>query len=185
MVALELPSETLSIENREALFFELYQEMFPAVARFVKNQNGSLQDAKDIFQDSLIIFYEKSVGNKVEINVSREAYIMGIAKNLWLRKFNNDVVRSSITEAESLIEIPDGFYNEINESKLLNFLALAGNKCLEILTDFYYHHMSMNSVMKKFGFASQHSATVQKFKCLEKVRDIVKAKSQSYEDFLE
>jgi hypothetical protein len=35
------------------------------------------------------------------------------------------------------------------------------------------------------GFANEHSASAQKYKCLEKVREIVKQKSLTYEDFVE
>ena len=173
MVALEIPPEKLNIENREMLFLELYKRAFPAIARFVKTRNGSLQDAKDVFHDGLIILYEKLTEGKRHVDVSYDAYLMGIVKHLWARKFKDEVVRLSMTATESLIEVPDDFSCEVNEHKLLHCLEQAGDKCLQILTDFYYHHASMQKIMKKFTFTSERSTTVQKFKCLEKIRDVV------------
>jgi hypothetical protein len=43
----------------------------------------------------------------------------------------------------------------------------------------------MIDIAGRFGFSGERSATVQKFKCLEKVRDTIKSKSLSYEDFVE
>jgi len=54
-----------------------------------------------------------------------------------------------------------------------------------LLRAFYYDKLSMSKIANRFGFSSERSATVQKYKCLEKVRDLVKEKSLSYEDFLE
>jgi hypothetical protein len=73
----------------------------------------------------------------------------------------------------------------VNTGKLFTFLERAGGKCMQILTEFYYHRLPMEKIMRKFGFSSERSATVQKYKCLEKIRDIVKFKSLNYEDFLE
>jgi len=185
MIALELAPEVLAVEDREAMFLNLYKNTFPTVARFVRSQNGSLADAKDVFHDALIIFYEKLVGDKMEVEVSHEAYLVGIAKHVWLRKFNTEISKLSMTEIESLITITDGDDKEVDTHRLLEFLEQAGKRCMEMLTDFYYHHLSMKKVMDKFGFSSERSATVQKFKCLEKVRDVVKSKSARYEDFLE
>jgi predicted DNA-binding protein YlxM (UPF0122 family) len=56
---------------------------------------------------------------------------------------------------------------------------------MELLRAFYYDKLSMRKIAGQFDFNSERSATVQKYKCLEKVRDIVKEKSLTYEDFLE
>jgi DNA-directed RNA polymerase specialized sigma24 family protein len=45
--------------SREALFMKLYQEAFPLVARHVSKMGGSFDEAKDIFQNALVVYYEK------------------------------------------------------------------------------------------------------------------------------
>ena len=93
-------------KEREQYFFTLYEEIFPLVAKFVAHRGGSFQDAKDIFQDSLIIFYEKMEDEKLDIDVSHEFYIVGIAKNLWFRKFKDDSKKVGLSEMERSIDIP-------------------------------------------------------------------------------
>ena len=171
--------------DRVALFEALYESTFPAVARFVSARNGSFQDAKDIFQDALVIFYEKTAEDKFEISVSDEAYILGIVKHLWIRKNAFDKKKVSLNKMELLITIPDDFYQEVKSAKLVNLLERAGKKCMELLSAFYYNKVSMADLSSTFGFSSERSATVQKFKCLEKVRDMLKEKSLNYEDFTE
>jgi hypothetical protein len=43
----------------------------------------------------------------------------------------------------------------------------------------------MKELADLFGYAGERSATVQKYKCIEKVRETVKEQSLAYEDFIE
>lgn len=181
----EVILDTNIAEAREAFFKSLYESAFPSVARFVSSRKGSLQDAKDIFHDALVIYYEKVADNTFQPDVSEEAYIMGIVKHLWLKKFRTDSSLVILNEWESNLEIPDDTAPTVEENKLLTFLESAGKKCLELLSAFYFDKMNMDLIASTFGYGTAHSATVQKFKCLEKVRETVKQKSVQYEDFME
>ena len=50
---------------------------------------------------------------------------------------------------------------------------------------FYYDALPVVDVASLFGYSGTHSATVAKYKCLEKVRETVKQKSLNYADFIE
>jgi DNA-directed RNA polymerase specialized sigma24 family protein len=168
--------------NRDEFFRELYLRVFPSVANFIRKQSGSLDDAKDVFHDALIIFFEKKLEGNLEIRLSDEAYLYGIVKHLWIKK-SKQHQRILLTENESLISIPDDFEPEAETSAIVWFLRAAGQRCMMLLQAFYYDKESLERIKDAFGFSSIRSATVQKFKCLEKVRDLVKSKSKNYEDF--
>jgi DNA-directed RNA polymerase specialized sigma24 family protein len=185
MTLIEMEYDIRTPAEREKLFTALYENAFPAVARFVNGKGGTFQDAKDIFQDALVIFYEKTTEGKLSVITSDEAYVLGIAKHLWIRKFNQDKTIVSLNDFEAAITIPDDYFPAVESGKLVNFLARAGKRCMDLLQAFYYDKRSVSNITDTFGYSSAHSATVQKFKCLEKIRDMVKEKSVSYEDFTE
>ncbi|SFS92270.1 RNA polymerase sigma factor [Mucilaginibacter polytrichastri] len=168
---------------REQVFITLYQKAFPAVAGYISKMGGCFEEAKDIFQDALVIYYEKAASGQIAIQTNEKAYLLGISKNLWLQKYRTDKHNVPI----------DGFCtNAVDETetlpateKLIHYLETAGQKCMEILKAFYYDNLPVNQLAELFGYTSTRSATVQKYKCLEKVRDAVKQKSLTYEDFLE
>jgi DNA-directed RNA polymerase specialized sigma24 family protein len=143
--------------------------------------NGSFDEAKDVFQDALVIYYEKSVENAFELKTTEKAYLLGIAKHLWLKKHKHNSKHVPI----------DGFDLENEEAaqasdlKILNFLQTAGKKCMDLLRSFYYDQLPLSDAATLFGFSGVRSATVQKYKCLEKVRETVKEKALTYEDFLD
>jgi RNA polymerase sigma factor (sigma-70 family) len=165
------------------LFAELYETAFPSVARFISKKNGSFEDAKDIFQDALIVFYEKNQQPQFRPEVSDEAYILGIAKHLWIRKFNRDLKNVPLDDFEAGLSLNDDAM--INEPKLLQLLESTGKKCLDLLRAFYYEKLPMRNIANVFNYRSEHSATVQKYKCIEKIREEIKTKAVSYEDFID
>ena len=165
---------------REQLFTGLYKSVFPAVARFISKHGGSFEQAKDIFHDALVIWYEKLRGEGAASAQVSGAYIVGIAKHLWYRRFS----------AGRNVQLMDSDFEDLKEeqpsaSKLLAVLESSGQRCLDLLKSFYYDKSSTSELAGKFGFRSVRSATVQKYKCLEKVRETVKRKSLCYEDFLD
>jgi DNA-directed RNA polymerase specialized sigma24 family protein len=184
MVA-EISMDLRDPQQREKIFEYLYEEAFPPVAGFVSKQGGSLQDAKDIFQDALVIFYEKQVGAESNIKLTAEAYLIGIAKHLWIKRFKTDFKLLSLDALEKEISIAENNLEDKSANKLLTLLEVTGKKCLELLRSIYYEKQSMNEVSKTFGFSGAHSASAQKYKCIEKMKDKVKEKSLTYEDFLE
>ena len=167
-------------EERTLLFTQLYEEAFPKVAKFVANRGGTFDDARDIFHDALVVLYENSLkDNEVE---STEAYVIGISKHLWIRKFNNAQRSVALDELEKTIAIPEDFHEPVDR-RLTSLLELTGRKCLELLRAFYYDSLSLDQIKRRFGFSTTHSAAAQKFKCIEKMRNTVQEKSMGYEDF--
>jgi len=167
-------------EQREAFFIALYKSAFPKIAAYIRKRGGSLEDANDIFQDSVIAYYEKTVAGLVCHN--EQAYLMGIAKHLWLNKLkqpSNQPLTELLNNQLSATE-PEQHLTE----KLLSHLETAGQKCLQLLKAFYYDQIAVSEIAERFGYSGVRSATVQKYKCLEKVRSTVKQKALHYEDFV-
>ncbi|MDB5011477.1 MAG: polymerase subunit sigma-70, partial [Mucilaginibacter sp.] len=91
--------------KREELFINLYKEAFPAVAKYISRRGGSFDEAKDIFHDALVIYYENKVSASIKNDI---AWLVGTAKNLWLKKYREncqnmplDNIDVTLTEDES------------------------------------------------------------------------------------
>lgn len=162
-------------ENRDQTFRSLYEKAFPSVARFVARKGGDLATAEDLFQDAMILYFEKIVAGEVKEPHNPQAYILGISRNLFFqhcKKHKPSLDLDSI--AHSLLTAPEEGYRRPDRHRLLDYLTTAGKKCLDLLQAFYYYRSPMKEIAKEFGYRSERSATVQKYKCLEKVRETVK-----------
>jgi DNA-directed RNA polymerase specialized sigma24 family protein len=167
--------------SREGFFRELYENAFYPVASFVRKNGGSFEQAKDIFHEALIILYERKFHEGKSVD-SPQAYVFGIAKHLWNRQVNLAKSTVDIEGADLPVAASDDVVNEV---KLLSWIERTSRKCLDILQAFYYEKKNTRQIMTDLGYSSPHSTTVQKYKCLESLRNEVKQKSMMYEDFTE
>lgn len=180
-----MPYDIKTLQGREKLFLRLYKLSFPDVAAYIRNRGGTLEDAKDIFQDCLIVYYEKAVSRDLSAIRNERAYLMGMAKKLWYRMYAEGNRFREVTEQNSFSA--DGDEPPLTggpvQQNIVDILEQTGRKCMDMLKAFYYDKINMSEMAENFGFRSVRSATVQKYKCLEKVRDKVREKSLHYEDF--
>jgi DNA-directed RNA polymerase specialized sigma24 family protein len=170
-----------TIELRETFFMALYKKAFPAVARYIARMGGSMEEAQDLFQDALVIYYEKITSAQAELIVSENAYLLGISKRLWLQRYRAMSKNQPLNDFE-MEAVAD---EQPATGKLMHYLETAGKKCMDLLKAYYYDHLPVADVAALFGYSGTHSATVAKYKCLEKVRETVKQQSLNYADFIE
>ncbi|MBB5395398.1 RNA polymerase sigma factor [Mucilaginibacter sp. AK015] len=168
--------------SREQLLMELYKSAFPAVAKYVARLGGTLDDARDVFQDALVIYYEKAVAGNLNA-ADDKAYLLGIAKHLWFKNFREG--NTTVPLQDDVLTLADEAKEQVSTNKVLQYLQTAGKRCMELLSAFYYDKLPMKEAAGKFGYAGERSVTVQKYKCLEKVRETVKQQSLTYADFIE
>jgi DNA-directed RNA polymerase specialized sigma24 family protein len=169
--------------EREKAFIALYKKAFPSVAKYISKMGGDFDDAKDIFQDALVIYYEKSVTTSLILQTNEQAYLLGIVKHLWVKKFRENIKQCPLDDSN--LDFANEDEAQPSTNKLMHYLASAGQKCMEILKAFYYDNLPVNKITELFGYSGVRSATVQKYKCMEKVRETIKERSLAYEDFVE
>ncbi|MFD2145701.1 RNA polymerase sigma factor [Mucilaginibacter antarcticus] len=150
------------------------------VAKYISRMGGSFDEAKDVFQDALVVYYERLVNPSATLD-NDIAYLVGTAKNLWLKRYRQNNQNVPLGD----IELWDEDQEHPSNKRLMRFLGTAGQKCMELLKGFYYDKLSPAEIAEGFGYSGIRSATVQKYKCLEKVRETVKQKALVYDDFME
>jgi DNA-directed RNA polymerase specialized sigma24 family protein len=165
--------------NREATLTELYRRTFPMVRRRVQRLGGTEQDAQDVFHDALVIFYEKAIGGTLVLTAAASTYLVSISQNLWRqelsRRHRNAAVEWPEDEAP-LTEEPNVTETDSAEAfSVLGYVEQLGEKCKSILLSFYYFQQPLEQIATTHQYSSVRSATVQKFKCLERLRKSVRA----------
>ena len=173
--------EEVNVATREEIIIDWYQRAFPILADYIRKGGGDLEQAREIFQEAVVIYYEKSLQKEFSQEKDDKAYLLGIGRNLW-RKHLRQTRHSVELQGHDLAEERD---QKPLTTKILRFLQQNGEKCMNLLQAYYYEKLPMAQLADRFGYGSERSATVQKYKCLEKIRDQIKLKSLRYEDFLD
>jgi DNA-directed RNA polymerase specialized sigma24 family protein len=72
----------------------LYKQVLPKVKSYIARNSGNNEDARDIFQDAVVIFYKYVKTGKFDVQHDIAGFIFSVSKNLWINsaKRKNKVV---------------------------------------------------------------------------------------------
>lgn len=172
-----LRSDDLKVSD-EALNW-LYQQMFDVVDRYIKSNNGTSEDAEDVFQEGVLSFY-KSIRTRELISIENvEAYFFSICRNIWLKQIAKQKLKIILTDEFAIndevvyLKLQDQDY----EPSLLDRIEQTlGEKCRAVLSLFYYEKRSMKEIAQITGLSSEQVAKNKKSLCLKKLKDLIVAK---------
>lgn len=156
----------------------LYKKYYNLVLKFVVSNNGSSEAAEDVYQETIVILYEKCLDKNFELNCQLQTFIYSIARNLWLKQLKK---HSSITslkdyhhEEYGQTETDVKLHQQKEESieKMYKSLEELGEPCATLIRDFYIRKLSMEEISDKFGYTNADNAKNQKYKCLQRLKRI-------------
>jgi RNA polymerase sigma factor (sigma-70 family) len=162
------------LANREKTLEYLYARTYPAVLHYVKERQGREEDAQDLLQDAMILFFEKVVHDRLVLTAAPTTYLIAICKNRWRQEREKRSRQVPLADGHpgGATETPEPEILEAT-AHLLDYVNQLGEKCRDILVRFYYFGQRLEQIAANHGYRTIRSATVQKFKCLERLRKAV------------
>lgn len=156
-------------EDSLSIIYERYRNEFIDWA--IKRHNCTVEDAKDIFQNIVVIFFMKIKGEKMKtLNSSIKTYLFGIGKNLLKQR------KEEHLSLDRCISVELEYVTEKDARKIdaiTNGLSKMNPLCREILTDFYFKGAMMEDIALAYDYKNIQSAKTQKYKCLQKLKDLL------------
>ena len=73
--------------NDFSLLQKVYEQSLPEVIRYVKKNSGTLDDAKDVFQEGIMVIFKKVKEDRLVLTTSFHAFLFMVCKRIWLKKF--------------------------------------------------------------------------------------------------
>ncbi len=163
--------------NEKDAIEAIYRENFAMVQAFILNNNGSVDDARDIFQETMIVLFERAKDETFELNCKIKTYVYSVCRRLWLKKLQQ--LHRFSTQVESLEEIvPVEEEIEEHEKKNSDFelmessMSKMGEPCKSLLDAYYLQNKNMQTIAKEFGYTNADNAKTQKYKCLIRLKKI-------------
>jgi len=163
------------ITGNQAVFNNLYEYEFPKIVKLVIQNSGSIDEAKDIFQETLVILLEKIYLNELNLSCTIGTYLYAISQNLWFNKLRRNkffisLCKLSYSNSELDVIIVEDDNTPENIEGIINAMESLGKPCKQLLELFYYKNESWDDIAEQLGYASAGSARNQKYKCLERLR---------------
>lgn len=166
--------------DEQALDF-LYKKHYRMMQRLVTSNNGSEEEAKDIFQDALIAFWQKVTGGEFVLTSRISTYLYSICQNLWRKELDR---KSRLSHEEKDGEVHMQGDQQEKARIIHQCIEDLGDTCKKILTYYYFDGRSMDEIAELMGFANSDTAKTKKYKCKQKLDSLVKSK-YSANDFLD
>jgi len=168
-------------QNDEAALKAFYQQNYGKVETYVLNNNGTVDEAKDVYQEAFIAVWRNiqldrfTPGNESLLS----GYLYRVAKNKWLDHLRSGHYKKVVPlkesengeEEEAMVAENELAYLQAVRSNL----AKLGDNCRELLQRFYYRKESLRFIAAAFDW-TEATAKNNKYRCLQKLRDLIKNK---------
>ena len=168
--------EGIAAEDRNSVE-QLYRQHYIMIQTMVLANAGTKDDAADLFQETVIVLYEKVKNGHFELNCLLKTFLYSIARRLWLKK---------LQQQQRFISQPDGLEETVPvEDEIENHLKLqndffimesamnkVGEPCKSLLQAYYLQKKHMNVIAQEFGYTNADNAKTQKYKCLVRLKKL-------------
>ena len=163
-------NETRAIET-------IYKNNFNTVQSFVINNNGTYDDARDIFQEAMIVLYENAKLESFVLTCQIKTYVYSICRRLWLKRLQQ--TSRFVTQVEGLEEtvaVEEDI--ESHEKRNADFVIMEralgslGEPCKSLLEAYYLQKKDMAEIAETFGYTNADNAKNQKYKCLVRLKKL-------------
>ena len=155
----------------------IYRENYNMIQSLIINNSGSADDAKDIFQEAMIVLYEKVRSGSFELNCLIKTYVYSVSRRLWLKRLQQmNRYAPALESLQDTVPVED----EIEENERINneFQAMEkaisslGEPCKSLLEAYYLEKKNMQEISQSFGYTNADNAKNQKYKCLMRLKKI-------------
>ena len=164
--------ESIGRGDEKALEY-LYEKYYRMMVKMVLENSGTEDEAKDIYQEALLVFWQKAASRNLVLTSKISTYLYSICQNLW-RKELEKKKRHSHEEVDG-----EEFQQHDEKEKLrivLECMDELGDVCRNILMYYYFDGLSMGDISKKMNFANTDTAKTKKYKCKMKLDTLIKKK---------
>ena len=169
---------------------QLYRLHLPMISHYVLQNSGTEDEAKDVYQEGIMVFYEKVRDGSLELSCQIKTYLYAVCRRLWLKRLtektrfggrldDHEPYLETGAEADLLeAEERDRRFATMGEA-----LERLGEPCRSLLEGFYLLDKSMQQLTADFGYTNADNAKNQKYKCLVRLKKLFFTHYQEEESF--
>ncbi len=155
----------------------IYRDNYNMVQSLVINNNGGIDDARDIFQEAMIVLYEKAKSGSFELNCQLKTYLYSVCRRLWLKRLQQ--MNRFITSGDHLSEtvsvdddLEEHGKKDADFEMMEKSFGMIGEPCKGLLDAYYLQRKNMQEIADMFGYTNAANAKTQKYKCLMRLKKI-------------
>src|SRR6185436_5920951 len=129
----------------------LYKKYYRMMTKMVITNSGTEDEARDVYQDALVVFWQKARSGNLVLTSKISTYVYSICQNLWRKELDRKKRLSNEEKDSSESMDMDSPEREKIIAKCMDQL---GETCRKVLMCYYFDEMSMQEIADKLGFAN-------------------------------
>jgi RNA polymerase sigma factor (sigma-70 family) len=175
------------LNNDRKVLELIYSNYSERVKNHIIKNGGTVDDAKDVFQEALMVVYHKAQTSGFELTSQFYTYLFGICRFIFDRK------RKKKSNNHVTIPLENGYINnEDIEADILTReryqvyeqnLQKLGEFCQQLLISFFTGE-NMDAIAEKFDLKNAHTARNRKYRCQKELEKLIK-QDVSYRELTE
>ena len=155
----------------------IYRENYLTIQSYIIKNNGYPEDARDIFQEAMIVLYEKVSSGSFELTCQIKTYLYSVCRRLWLKRLQQiQRFNPAVETVDEIVPVEEELEgHEKRDADLVvmeNALNKIGEPCKSLLEAYYLQKKSMPEIAEFFGYTNADNAKTQKYKCLVRLKKI-------------
>ena len=164
------------LSNNPLVLEEIYRRFLPAMYGMLRRNNGTYEDAKDVFQEALVVVFHHAARPAFQLTAPFQAYLLGIGRFIWLRQLKKNARTEVTSDVEDGYDIEADLEQQIFESEKQNLyrekFEKLGQDCRQVLRRFFDRE-PLQSIALDMGFTADYIKKKNKV-CKEKLMESIR-----------
>jgi len=168
------------LNSSEKIVQYIYHEYYYGIRQMILNNSGSDDDARDVFQEAMIVLYQKLKDTSFILTSSLNTYLYSVARIIWYRELKRRRDLHCVDEFDTLVEYQD-MLEAIEKKERLQFFREKfeelSDDCKRIL-HLFLNNIPIRDITKMMGYSSDQHTKNRRLRC--KMSLIKKIQSSEY-----
>jgi RNA polymerase sigma factor (sigma-70 family) len=155
----------------------IYKQHYGMIQSMILHNNGGVDDARDVFQEAMVVLFEKAKKPDFELNCQLKTFIYSVCRRLWLKRLQQaQKYGPSVNGIAETVPVEDEL--EQHEQRNFEFVLMEksmlslGEPCRSLLEAYYLQKKNMIEIAANFGYTNAENAKNQKYKCLGRLKKL-------------
>lgn len=149
----------------------VYKKYFPIVRFFVIKNSGTDEDAKDVFQEAIILIFKRLKDGTLDLTCAFKTYLYSVCRILWLRQLEKKKVRNEVvTDNQVFVQLDDEIEGQAEQQEQFRIyqkhFQLLHKDCQEIL-QLFLKKVPLKEIAQKMNIKSDKYLKKRKYDCKE------------------
>jgi len=170
---MKLPNDNALIkgirDHESPVLQYVYDTYYPIIEGYIIHNQGSREQARDIFQEAMIVVYNRIKTDQLQLTCKFGTYLYAICKNMWVQERKKYLLRVQKLKQQALVVHDPG---PADDPLLQNHLSHLFNKhfgdlsedCQKILS-MYFNNFSVEDIRSAMNYKDLHHTADRKYRC--------------------